>query len=336
MLTMAEYLSSDHQVDIFWENSQESEIKRKAFDKFNLNLSRVHFTHNIFSKETSLGKRFSSSKNYDLIIYLSNGSIPLLSCRLFVHFQFPVQWVKRSFMIDFKLRRINKIICNSFFTKSFIDSKFKVKSVVLYPPVDIKPISEHKRENIILTVGRFGMTLEGGNYKKQDVLIGVFKQMVNSGFKNWKLVLSISSKKEDEAKLAILKEMAKGFPVEFLDNPDRNKLFDLYSKAKIYWHASGAGEDLLNHPEKAEHFGISTVEAMGMGVVPVVINAGGQKETVVDKQSGFLWNQTSELIAFTRKLAEDTKLWSQMSLESKKRAAFFSKDNFEKNLSKLL
>ena len=64
-----------------------------------------------------------------------------------------------------------------------------------------------------------------------------------------------------------------------------------YKLAKIYWHASGFGEDLETHPEKAEHFGITTVEAMINGLVPIVIDAGGQKEIVVQDRWVFMEDQ---------------------------------------------
>ena len=64
-----------------------------------------------------------------------------------------------------------------------------------------------------------------------------------------------------------------------------------------------------------EHFGITTVEAMAAGCVPVVINKAGQREIVEDGVSGFLWNTWGELKDRTQLLAEDGNLrtgWPQV------------------------
>ena len=58
------------------------------------------------------------------------------------------------------------------------------------------------------------------------------------------------------------------------------ELRDLYGRASIFWHAAGLGEDPERHPDRYEHFGITTVEAMSAGAVPVVIDAAGQAEIV--------------------------------------------------------
>src|SRR6185369_8422589 len=108
-----------------------------------------------------------------------------------------------------------------------------------------------------------------------------FKKMVDrERVNNWKFFLAASVRKDDEEKFAELQKSAQGYSIEFFINKTNDELWDLYGKAKIYWHASGFGEDLEKHPSYAEHFGISTVEAMGAGAVPVVLHAGGQKEIV--------------------------------------------------------
>ena len=78
----------------------------------------------------------------------------------------------------------------------------------------------------------------------------------------------LSVNPDEEELFSQFRKSAEGFPIEFLVNKKNDELWGIYSKAKIYWHASGFGEDLEAHPEFAEHFGISTVEAMGAGAVP--------------------------------------------------------------------
>src|SRR5206468_84092 len=112
------------------------------------------------------------------------------------------------------------------------------------------------------------------DYKKQQVMVETFKEMVDSGVADWKLLIAASVRKEEEKRFESMRQLAKGYPISFLVNQSNNDLWEVYAKAKIYWHASGFGEDIVLHPEYAEHFGITTVEAMGAGVVPVVIGIG--------------------------------------------------------------
>ena len=121
-----------------------------------------------------------------------------------------------------------------------------------------------------------------------------------------------------------------------MEDINYQELAKIYSKAKIYWHAAGAGEDTDTFPQKAEHFGISTVEAMSAGVVPVVINAGGQKEIVEDGFSGFLWNSKEELIDKTGRLINNELLLKELSENAEKRSGDFSPDNFNKSLASLI
>ena len=337
MLSIAACLASYHEIFIFWDLRQEAEIKQRAYKKLGIDISKVRFVENIFSSDVSFVSRVKASQKYDLIIYLSDGSIPFLWSKLYIHFQFPVEWVKgNSIKTIFKLKRVGKIFCNSFFTKNYIDKKFNVQSMVLYPPVIIKE-KRLGKEDVILHVGRFGINTEGSNYKKQDVLIKVFKKMVDSGLRGWRFTLIIGVGKVDKDNLEQLKKIAKGYPISIIENPSNDFLWEQYTKAKIYWHASGFGEDLEKHPEKAEHFGISTVEAMGAGVVPVVINAGGQREIVEDGKNGFLWNTQDELIEKTNELIQNTKLWKEMSKAAIQRTQVFGGiDRFCRELKALV
>lgn len=80
---------------------------------------------------------------------------------------------------------------------------------------------------------------------------------------------------------------------------------ELYGKASIYWHATGLGEDPDRHPDRFEHFGITTAEAMSAGAVPVVIMAAGQEELVDHGRTGMLWEPVVQLVCFTEDLIAD-------------------------------
>lgn len=333
MLTIAACLAQNHEVYVFWDDVN---ILKNAQKKFNIELDNVSLTKNIFSSKISTVNRINQSRNYDAIIVLSDGSIPfLLSKKTFLHFQFPVEWVNATAKTKIKLLKITNIFCNSNYTKKYIDKKFGCNSIVLYPPVDIKS-KKLKKEDIILTVGRFGRTVEGANYKKHDILIREFKDLVDNGLTGWKLILAISLRDEDKERFNQLEDLAKNYPIEFKINISNDELWKLYSKAKIYWHASGFGEDLEKHPEYAEHFGISTVEAMGAGAVPVVIKAGGQTEIVKDNENGFVWSSLEELRKKTIQLTDDKDLMNALSVNAQKDAEKFNISRFCKEINEII
>lgn len=331
VLTIASCLADKYQVFLFWNDKL---ILKKASERFGINVKNINLTKNIFSSDTFFFRKILSTKNYDAIFYVSDGSIPtLLSKKNILIFQFPVNWVNgKNILTRLKLNKIKNIFCYSNFVKKFIDEKFNIDSVILTPSVDLIKVNK-KKANLILTVGRFTKAV---NAKKQGVLIDAFKSMCNKGLSNWRFIVVGSALSQDTMYIDELKKKAKNYPIEILENVSFKVLLDYYSQSKIYWHATGFGEDLEKHPEYAEHFGISTVEAMGAGAVPVVISAGGQKEIVEENKNGFLWNTLDELKGKTNLLTENEELWKKMSQEAMKRAEFFAGNRFCNDLKKIL
>jgi len=330
MLAAASCLGLKSDVYVFWDDAN---ILKLAQKKFNIDLSKVKTTDNIFKPDISSLYRFIESKKFDSILFLSDGSLPLVACDLYVHFQFPVEWVSsNSFMDKIKIKRIKKFICNSYFTKEHIDKKFNIESMVIYPPTYYKtkfPKIDYKnKENIILNVGRYQRLSDGTSFKKQEFIINTFKKLVDKGLKNWQLYLVLSFFEKDRKFTEEIKKTVKNYPIKVLENISYNDLSQVYKKARIYWHASGFGEDLKTHPEKAEHFGITTVEAMINGLVPIVIDAGGQKEIAEENKSGFLWKTQEELLLKTSLLIEDPVKLNEMAKKAVERSKIFSTDNF--------
>lgn len=339
MMTIAQCLSDKHDVTVFWDEKKDIE---ELMSRFSLDLSKVTLAQNIFSKNTPLLKRLLTTIKFDAIIILSDGSIPfVLSRKLFVHFQQPISDHVSSLKTKLKLSRVTTFFCNSYFTKSFIDKTFNIESQVVYPPVDLHR-QKVKKENIILTVGRLRVkdvrvnNAPIGDYKKHMVMIEAFKEMIVQGLKDWRLVLAISIRQEEKDILQKMRTKAKDFPIEFVVNQNNQKLWNVYNITKIYWHAAGFGEDLENHPEYAEHFGIATVEAMGAGAVPVVINAGGQKEIVEEEKTGFLWNTLDQLQEKTRLLIKDNQLMQRLGKNAQEKAKQFSKERFYRQVYEII
>jgi glycosyltransferase involved in cell wall biosynthesis len=335
MMTIASCLSGSHEVTVFW-NSQKDFHDVK--ERFGLDIEKITLSENIFTRGYGFFKRLLATKEYDAIIFLSDGSIPLsLSKKLLIHIQQPLKQFQNTSLKDsIKISRVTHFFCNSLYTKHFIDKKFHVKTSILYPPVALSP-EKVEKENIILHVGRFRVkNVAIGDYKKQGFMVEVFKKMVDAGLKNWRLIIATSFPKEAEEEFTLLQKSAKGYPIEFFINKTNKELWTLYNKAKIYWHASGYGEDLEKHPEYAEHFGISTVEAMGAGCVPVIINAGGQKEIVTEGKNGLLWNTEEEFIKQTKRVISNPGLQNTLAKGARMRAKDFSEEAFSKKVFALI
>ncbi len=339
IMTIAECLSQKHDVNVFWDSERDFQEVQK---RFVLDLHKVKRVKNIFSPKVSFLEKFVETLNYDTIIMLCDGSIPLVfSRKLFLHIQQPLPHIAvNSWIGKFKLSHVTGFFYNSKFTESFNAKALKgVPSTIIYPPVAIHD-KEVKKENIILHVGRFRVqdAVTGiKDYKKQSVMIEAFKKMVDKKMvKDWRFVMAVSVHEKDQEKFNEMEATAKGYPIEFFVNKTNDELWIYYNKAKIYWHASGFGEDLDAHPEYAEHFGISTVEAMGAGAVPVVINAGGQKEIVTEGENGLLWDSLEELQEKTKKVMKDEKLREQLSEKAQLRAKDFSKEHFASQITKLV
>jgi glycosyltransferase involved in cell wall biosynthesis len=175
-------------------------------------------------------------------------------------------------------------------------------------------------------VGRFSTRW---HQKKQKEMITAFRD-VQRDFPTWeyRCVGALSERPPDHALLADVETLAAGYRVRVVANLPRADLETTYARAKIFWHATGYGEDDEAHPDRLEHFGIATVEAMAAGCVPVVIDKGGQQEIVEHGISGFRWRTLDEMTGYTRLLARDHRLLAQMSAAARDRAGDFSRARF--------
>jgi hypothetical protein len=94
-----------------------------------------------------------------------------------------------------------------------------------------------------------------------------------------------------------LRQQAKGEDIHFAVQASHAVLEDYYTRASIFRHATGFGR-LPDDPEQAEHFGMTTLEAMSYGVVPLPYGDRGQLE-FVDDSVGSPWRNQTELTART-------------------------------------
>lgn len=272
-------------------------------------------------------------REFDLLFFVSDGSIPFLPVsKSALFFMSPFRHVHgRSLINQIKLKFINQIICNSYYTKKFIDQEFGVNSQVVYPAIQLPKTTPRFKKNVILSVGRFSRTLHD---KNQSILIKSFIKL-ESKLPDWELVLVGGTEMGSSPIISRLHQEAAGHRIDIHANVSPERLQQFYAQAKFYWHAAGYGSDLENHPEKAEHFGISIVEAMSYGCVPLVFNAGGPTE-IVTPDSGVTWDKLSELEQQTLALINNSQAWANFSAAARNRAADFSQDTLCQKFHSLL
>ncbi|MEW6511315.1 MAG: glycosyltransferase family 4 protein [Bacteroidota bacterium] len=225
-------------------------------------------------------------------------------------------------------RHADLAIVYSDFVREVLARNHGIHAHILHPPIDDFGPQEPKRR-VILSVGR--IFTGPYNDKRYPTLIASFKRLYDSlADKSWeyRIVGSAGNDKASRFYLASLQQAAAGYPITFCVNSSYEALRSEYRRASVFWHATGHGIDERRHPERMEHFGMSTVEAMSAGCIPVVINAGGQKEIVSHGISGYLWSTEDQLIAFTRSIIDHPSGVPTIRLAARERYNDFSRARF--------
>jgi glycosyltransferase involved in cell wall biosynthesis len=169
--------------------------------------------------------------------------------------------------------RNSTVLTNSEYSRKAIYKTFKIDSTVLSPPVDVdlfrKAVlfsSMNKRDDTILVISRFHPS------KKVENAIRLAELLKQKGIgRSMKIVGNLSP--HMIGYYSYMRKMVQDQDlsdyVTFHVNVSFNKLLSLMSKSKVYFH-----------PLPGEPFGISTVEAMSAGLIPVVPDLGGHTEFV--------------------------------------------------------
>lgn len=221
------------------------------------------------------------------------------------------------------------VLANSEYTRGWIGRYWERDSEVLFPPIKTSVLEPATvRRPVILSVGRF-FHPQNGHCKHQLELVRFFGALVRSGrLPDWELHVVGGLEPEQVGYFRQVEMAAAGLPVVLTPNAPRSQVEDLFDTASVFWAATGYGEDESKTPWTFEHFGITTVEAMAGGAVPVVIDSAGQREIVRDGVDGFRWASVDVLHDRTVDIARDEDLRARLSAGAHARAQDFSETCF--------
>jgi glycosyltransferase involved in cell wall biosynthesis len=298
LLTVAMALSRDHDVTL---------VTPQPYSRLRLRNLGCEFGLDLSACATEIVANLAELPEFDVMVTMGNLIVPpiaaLARSNIFLcQFPFappPEEWLRGEILSGY-----DQIVVYSDYARHHVLGALasnglpELPVTVVYPPVPWMGGDAQRKKPMILTVGRFFV---GGHVKRHDLLIEAFRALLarHGDGVEFHIAGSSMARPEDIDYLERLRAMAQDLPVVLHINCTASKLAALYRDAAIYWHATGLGADLDQHPEHAEHFGISIVEAMSAECVAFAFDAGGPREVITDGVDGFLYGATGELVART-------------------------------------
>lgn len=329
------FADHDYTPTIFWDKNVNPSIK----NNLNLEFSEpIKYETNIFKKNATLLYKLQKLKEFDLFLYVTNGSYFFSSAKKnYVFCMVPLQEMYNMSALN-KLKTLNySFISNSHYTASWL-KKWEITSDVLYPYIDDDflntDLNRQRKDKTIVIVGRFFRHLHA---KRQDVAIKTFLQLkkIHPDFHDYTLILAGSVKSEDQDYYDELIALANSDKSIILKpNVPYQELLKIYKSARFYWHFTGYDVDENLHPEQVEHLGITPLEAMASGCVTFCYNAGGPREIITEGKNGYLFKSQSELVNKMQSILGKDNKPLQMEAQNYVRTNF-SYEVFKKNIMKI-
>lgn len=186
------------------------------------------------------------------------------------------------------LMKNTTVLTNSQYCRKAIWSTFNIDAKILYPPVDVETFQDivlksSQREDLILVISRIAPD------KQIENAIELARIMRHKSIGKAMIIAGNLHHYDYDYYLEMKKKIADYDLSEYISlqtNISFGKLIQLMQLAKVYFH-----------PRIDEHFGISIVEAMASGLVPVVSDVGGHTEFVPSKYHFHTLNNAVDVIA---------------------------------------
>lgn len=183
------------------------------------------------------------------------------------------------------------LLTNSHFSKNALKTLFpSTEPQILYPPVDTgrfyPAFTSSVRERRVLTVSRFSAE------KQLQRAVEIASQVKDA---NFEIIGSLSA--ANRKYFSHLDSLIKSYGLEdrfsLRPNAPHEQLLETMARSSVYLHTMAG-----------EHFGISIIEAMAAGLVPIVPSYGGCAEIVPPENRYSTVDQAVELIQRNLKSTE--------------------------------
>lgn len=336
ILTLAAALSRDHAV-VFASPAPYSRLRLRTMGaQLGIDLSRV---------VPKALDALDGAPPFDLMIAMGNEMVPPIRARgrrnLFMcQFPFPLPPDARPAASDYE--GYEAVLVNSDYTSRHLRQALHTAALpeppirIVSPPVPHMAGSARDKRPMILSVGRFFTT---GHNKRHDLLIDAFRELHrrHDGAISLHLAGALAPEREHRDYLARLQTMAQDLPVEFHPDCTAETLRGLYRDAALYWHGTGLAVDLQAHPERAEHFGITIVEAMSAQCVTFALQAGGAPEIITEGEDGFLYKDAASLVGTSQRILAPDRREERIRIgeAASRRAEAFSEEAFCEQVRRL-
>ncbi len=216
--------------------------------------------------------------------------------------------------------RSGRVLTNSTWTAAQVFKAYGVIAQVIYPPVDVeyfsKALSNECREKTVVRVCRF--TRE----KRVERVVDAAARL-----RDYTFIIMGSAGKESMSVVRRVEEKVKELGLSNVDikvNAPRKEVLECFKYAKYYLH-----------PECAEYFGMSIVEAMAAGLVPIAFRDGGAWYDVVSRASDLLgYRRIEEVPRIVRRIDGERGLYERLREGSVSVSRMFSYSNFKESLLK--
>ncbi len=204
-----------------------------------------------------------------------------------------------------KISRIGLVLAISRYSQSNFDREWKRPTALVYPACNM--VSSTTKRNLIVTAAR------AVPEKRLELFWRVAKLCPDYEFA---MLLTQESRFLEYSKYLAAQAPDNG---RTIFNPPKEIYHKFLGEAKVYLHLM-----------PGEHFGITIVEAMSAGCVPVVHDSGGPKEIVQD-DVGYRWQRIEEI----PNLIDDAVMRAP-SEAAKQKAKDFTVEKFGNRLSSIL
>ena len=171
---------------------------------------------------------------------------------------------------------------------------------ILHPPCAIlQNRTETPRQNIVM-LGRF---FDGRQSKGHPHAIQLFSQMAPHLPAGTRLVLIGQLVLNHDSYLQTLRDQVASLPaiadrVDFVVSASPEQVEAQLHAASLQWHMTGLEVDPSEDPASREHFGISIVECMSAGVIPIALQ-GGPEDIIDHAVDGFLAANAEDFMRYT-------------------------------------